>query len=322
MRTTTALVLLGLCFQVNAQSPYRPFPESDAGWVELQGWMEGVYDCVEYRTVSCTRPIQFGNDTLLNGLTYHRLLAHGYCDWDWIVTGWLPQDCWPPSGYYTEPQFDFAFFRQDTSERKVWAFDMYQGEEILLYDFNIGLGPYPPTYNNHAPGLLQVVALDSVELNDGWHRSWVLGFDQGGYMDSAFCKVIEGVGSTFGLTTELVPPFEGGGELLCHQAGGVPLYPLGQEQCVTNMGVGPSGPPGALVLRGYPDPTAGPLTITGDIPYDATYVLMDAYGCMLGTGRLVDRRIDLAFLPPSPYLVRINAGDGRPITTLRVVKVD
>lgn len=322
-RTTTTLVLLGLCIQVNAQSPYRPFPEGDAGWVEGHGWLAPNGSCSDFQYDDCERSVYFGADTVIDGTVYHTLLTHGLCHWQ-LIMPYQPSPPWCQNwaGTYPEPRSVFAFLRQDTAERRVYVFDTYLGTEALLYDFSIGLGPYPLTYNNPYPDALSVVALDSMELNDGWHRTWVLGWGVGGNMDSAFCTVIEGVGSTFGVLAGLAPPFENSEALYCQQVSGNTVFPLGDEGCDLNVGSGAIATPRPHFMLAYPNPTKGPVTITGELPFDATYVVMDPFGRMVGRGRLVEHYIDLSGSAPAPYLIRIQDGNGRSLSTLRVLKVD
>ncbi|HEX2616303.1 MAG TPA: hypothetical protein VHL57_02110, partial [Flavobacteriales bacterium] len=210
MPNTLLLITMCLALGAQAQSLYRPFPESNAGWVETHSWLQpgGTFDYV-YNT--STRTIRFGPDTVIGNTTYHQLFSRGQGTWQ---TTSIPMQY----GTFTEADHLFLPFRQDTVARTVYAYDVNAQQEVLWFDFNIGLGPYPDTYDNIAGSDLEVVALDSMQLMDGYHRTWVLGLVyQTQIQDSAFCTVIEGVGSTFGLHTVvgLVPPFEWNDMLLC-----------------------------------------------------------------------------------------------------------
>jgi hypothetical protein len=293
-----------LCNLLWGQSPYRPFPEADAGWGEEVSWLQPLTNCGDYSWVSCSRPVYFDGDTVINGTTYHRLLSNGLCYWQ--LTGMpfpLPPWCsW--SGSYAEPQGLFALIRQDTTARRVYLYDMQDEQEKLLYDFTIGLGPYPDTYNNVMPGMLQVVALDSMELNDGWHRTWVLGVEwQGNLTDSAFCTIIEGVGSTYGLLYALAPPFESGSMLYCHNRAGDTVYPLGELACALNVGTA-EAPPTMEPIRAWPNPV-----------HDVLHFDRPVAGHVLDPqGRVVlevpmGSTLDVRALPPGLYGLR-TAQDG------------
>lgn len=321
----TRLMILFLCasVQVSAQSPYRPFPESNAGWVEEHGWLQPLMECGDYEYISCTRPVYFGADTVIGGNLYHRLLTHGLCYWQLTdPTQTLPPWCSGTSGYYAEPGHEFAYIRQDTMERKVYIFDVQTGAEELLYDFTISTGPYPATYNNPYPGNVSVVALDSMELNDGWHRTWVLGWEVGGSIDSAFCKVIEGIGSTYGILSTLAPPFENGDWLECHAVAGNGIYPLGSTGCNLAVGIAPQAQWPVIDMTIQPNPTDRLVTVTGEFQGKAAYRVMDPSGRLLKQGYLDDGRIDLEPLAPSLYVVQILSAEGRQIATARILKVD
>ena len=321
----TRLMIPFLCasVQVAAQSPYRPFPESNAGWVEVHGWLQPLMECGDYEYISCTRPVYFGVDTIISGTTYHRLLYHGLCYWQLIdASQWLPPWCTGTTGYYTEPQYHFAYIRQDTAERKVYIFNEQNGGEELLYNFTVGLGPYPETYNNPYPGNVSVVALDSMELNDGWHRTWVLGWEVGGSIDSAFCKVIEGIGSTLGILSTLAPSFENGDWLECHTVGGNAIYPLGSTGCDLTVGVAPQAQWPVTGITVQPNPTDRFVTVTGEFQGKAAYQVMDPSGRILKQGYLDAGRIDLEPLAPSLYVVHILSAEGRQVATARILKVD
>lgn len=315
-------LLLCASLPVCAQSPYRPFPESNAGWVEVHGWLQPLMDCGDFEYISCTRPVYFGTDTVIGGTTYHRLLAHGLCYWQLIdASQWLPPWCTETTGYYAEPQYDFAYIRQDTSERKVYLFDVQADAEMLLYDFTIGIGPYPATYNNPFQGNVSVLAMDSTELNDGWHRTWVLGWGTGNFVDSAFCKVIEGVGGTYGVAAVLAPPFENGDQLLCQQVGGSAIYPLGAAGCDLTVGMEPPDHRPVTAVTVQPNPTYGSVTVAGEFPAKATYHVTDTSGRLLKQGFLDAGQIDLGALAPSPYLVRILDHRGQQVAMARVLKL-
>lgn len=254
MRATTTLGLLLFAFAAQAQSPYRPFPESDAGWSEGHWWDEPFTECGNYyRWIQCARPVYFGPDSLIDGVSYHSLFTHGLCSWALTdPTVQLPPWC-STHGSYAESQTRSAFIRQDVDQRKVLVRPADGGEEELLYDFTLGLGPYPIAYNNPQPGDLQVVALDSMLLNDGWHRTWVMGWTwMGQVYDSAFCHVIEGVGSTLGVLNPMMSPFPYGSILGCHSAAETTVYPIGATACELSVAVPENG--SRPVLHVWPNP--------------------------------------------------------------------
>lgn len=250
MRTTTTLFAIGLGASLLAQSPYRPFPESNAGWVESHSFMSGgIGGGFTYTT--CIRTIEFGSDTIIGSTPYRRLRIRGNCDVNQIQP-------WMPLASYSEPWSDLHYFRQNEVERKVYVWDTNAQQEVLWFDFSIGVGTYPPTFDNtvFTNGELQVVALDSTLLNDGYHRTWVLGLDYNGVeQDSAFCTIIEGVGTTYGLAPVigLAPPFEWSDNMNCHSLNAVTLYPFGDTVCDPTTGVRTASAENTS-LQAFPNP--------------------------------------------------------------------
>lgn len=232
MRQLHTLALLVLCSLVLAQAPYRPFPEGEAGWLRSHSWDEPFTDCGSfYRWFWCSNSLQFGQDSTINGTTYNTVYEQSNCQWQ--VTNPISYPSWcVAGGSFIVPHTLVGFIRQDIGERKVYYRPVGSLMDELLYDFTMGLGPYPDTYNNPWQDQLHVLDLDSMELNDGWHRAWVLGIVWNGQVwDSAFAHVIEGVGSTLGLLNSLQPPLPTTSDLICHSASGSTLYPLGTSAC-------------------------------------------------------------------------------------------
>lgn len=316
MRLAYTLSIILFASTVVAQSPYRPFPESDAAWVEEHGWLtsDGFNDFYTYST----RTIEFGTDTVVGGSTYHRLRSRGAGTATQIFP---PNNSWP----VVEPSRTLCLFRQDVNARQAFVYDTLAQQEVLWYDFNLGLGDYPQTWDQPSDdGHVQVVVLDSMLLNDGWHRTWVLGLldlNNGSPTDSAFCTIVEGVGSTYGLHTVhgLMPPFEHGDDLNCHSRESLPVYPLGAAACDLSTSLVPVREE-AVVLRVQPNPVAEVLTVTGPALEGARYQLMSVQGRPLQEGVLRANTIDIRAFPPATYLLRIMDGDGA-FFLVRVMKL-
>lgn len=144
----------------------------------------------------------------------------------------------------------------------------------------------------------------------------------GNSVDSAFCKVIEGVGSTYGVTANLAPPFESGDQLFCQQIADGAIYPLGVTGCNLTVGIElPVQRPFTEVMV-QPNPTYGIVTVSGKLPAKDTYQVADMSGRLLMQGSLDAGRIDLGPLAPSLYLVRILFDRGQQAGTARVLKLD
>lgn len=314
MRTPTTLLSVLVTTTLFAQSPYRPFPESNAGWVESHSWLMGEGSGFTYYTAM--RTIAFANDTSIAGTVYHQLRSRGEGTWQTTI---IPFEY----GTFTEPDVVFVRFRQDTDARKVYAYDILLQQEVLWYDFTLGLGDYPPTYDQQLDdGTIQVVALDSMELNDGWHRTWVLAAQyQGNQQDSAFCTIIEGVGSTLGLRTVygLTPPFEWGDNLNCHSVNDYTTYPFGDSVCDLTMAVD-AKPATVPALACFPNPASRSVTLIGNVPQGTRYDVFNGCGVLVLSGTLRSNSIDVGSLAPGPYAISTRTGDGTPLGIARMMK--
>ncbi|MFZ1688663.1 MAG: hypothetical protein WAU70_14640 [Flavobacteriales bacterium] len=312
MRLVTILFAVIASSGLYSQSPYRAFPESDAGWSENHNTISGGGS----DWTDCQRTIVTWGDTVFMGTVYHRLRVRGVCSVQPIVPPFDPDDYYS----YTEPWSDLYYFRQDTSTRKVYVFDTDQQQELLWYDFSIGLGPYPVTVGNEFTQCY-VVALDSMELNDGWHRTWVLGVFNGvEIMDSAYCKVIEGVGSTFGLAPDygFEPPFEWSDDLYCHIVADSTVFPSGANECFLATSVQDLGDEQAITI--VPNPASTSISLQGGFLPDQHYEILDAQGTLIRQGRLHGSLIDLTQIAAGLYMLHLGDVDDVTRAAVRFVK--
>ncbi|MEO8067523.1 MAG: T9SS type A sorting domain-containing protein [Flavobacteriales bacterium] len=313
MRQLSLLVAVVAALAACAQSAYRPIPEGDAGWSEDHNTISGGGS----EWTSCHRTVVSWGDTVFLGTVYHRLRVRGFCDVQPVVPPFDPDDYY----YYVEPWSDLYYFRQDTSARKVFVFDIGQQQELLWYDFSIGLGPYPATVDF---SLYQyyVVALDSMELNDGWHRTWVLGtFNGVEIQDSAFCTVVEGVGSTYGVAPlygGFAPPFEWGDALYCHIVGDSTVYPFGANACYLATSIPLLGELGALSI--FPNPASSFISLSGDLGPYQRYTILNAQGSLVREARLNGNSIDVTLVAAGLYMLHLSEAVGHTQVALRFVK--
>jgi hypothetical protein len=246
-----------------------------------------------------------GGDTIVNDTTYFTL--------------WLYQECWvqqtdPPSvppwcddWDYTVPTGLYAFLRQDTAARTVHVRFPWEGVDHLLYDFTMGLGAYPQTYNHE--GGVEVVEIDSVELADGFHRRWTLSAEN---WDGPV-HVIEGVGSDAGLFVLIPNSFEGHNRLECFGVDNVALYVRGVQEGPWECGLSASIEDGFMdedAIRVWPNPTNGVIHAEVKHTEGAMGMIVDAIGRPVRSLTLLsgDNTIDLSQLPSGIYLIRIVDG--------------
>lgn len=305
MRSFHVFILIVSAFTTCAQSPYRPFPESDAGWVETHNWLDANSQGMLY--VTCTRTITIGADTIIMGTLYHRLLRRGNC---------IAEQVLPPQNSYTynETEVDLLYFRQEITSRQVYA--RINGSESLFFDFNLTVGPYPPTLLISGQTLF-VVALDSMELNDGWHRTWQVAI---GPNDPPFVDVIEGVGTSYGLNPVvgvLAPPFEWFDELNCHSTMESSIYPFGQDVCDLTTAI--SDFPGPQNIGVYPNPATDMINLSVPVNGSLGYVAYDAIGREAYQGKVLQQRIYCDDWSAGVYTVRLMTANGMTRSTILVV---
>lgn len=178
---------------------YHPFPDSNAYWNEHTWGLNTWHTCVtdDYYALF------INGDTTIGANTYHKIYKQGYTVYS----------CWSPP---TNPVYSYygAYYhcaiRQDSLQKKVFY---YFGNEYLLYDFNLNLGDtLPQTYIG---GGFTVSNIDSVLVGTHYHKRFILQSNPPfPSPDSSHC-IVEGIGSSFGLTNQIGFYPEGGGNWVC-----------------------------------------------------------------------------------------------------------
>lgn len=313
MKNLFTLPLLALGLEAEAQA-YIPFPESDATWLENHGWLNytgGINDSY----VTCTREVAFGTDTTISGVDYHRLYSTGFC---------ADQLIFPPltTVFYPEPTSLLLIFRQDVPAKLVIAYDPNDGLEHPLYDFNMGLGTYPQTWNNPSYPTMQVIRMDSVQLADGWHRVYHTDMPDLG-PDSV--RVIEGIGSNFGLKTPMLTPFENHDRLLCftHHDSIVWTNPIvpGDPMCSLAMTIEANAIQSEAVrISPMPFTTSFMIELPAWVP-DGSYRLYSLSGGLLGEGELGHLSHIAPPVPAGSYLLEVFGAQARLIARQVLVKL-
>jgi len=307
LRPSAILILsLALGTGIKAQT-YRPMPESNATWVELHGWLQPYAlspDCGWYTQFNCERAVHIGADTLLSGVTYHKLYREGQCHYE-MVGSTMPEPGCPYSGIYSEPLALVGMFRQDTSSKTVYWYDTYEHQELLLYDFTMGIGTYPQTENNWDYPSITVTAIDSVLLGDGFHKRFMI--DVADVFVPQF--VIEGVGTSFGLFNPMVQGIESGTALTCFARDGTLVYADTVQPWIScDLYLGMSEPDATSAVEViYPNPGTDQFSLSLS-PGPHIIALFDALGRMVHQQRISDERatINTARLPSGTYLVKVD----------------
>ncbi len=237
------IILLVAILTINIASAQKnfPMPADNPFWTEIHGslWScstAGTHGVCNGYYCQCTTPVYYKSDTIINSIIYNRLYSRGVCNAIYPM-GQPPDGC--PNGFnYTNPEVIFATLRQDTLNKIVYILD--NNTEKIVYDFkHIIVGnDYPKTYNNNQNDTLVVLSLDSILLNNIYFKKWNLGTKHNNVIsDSGFVCIIEGIGSTFGILANLVPPFENNDNLSCFSINNNVLYPNSTYNCDKTVNV-------------------------------------------------------------------------------------
>lgn len=190
--------------------------------------------------------------------------------------------------------------------------------DTLLYDFNMVLGAFPLNSMLTAP--LNIIAIDSVLLIDGWHKRWILDvtdFNMTPYM------VIEGIGSSFGLFGPMYPPFESSQDLVCFTQDSTLIYEWSQMieniGCDIALGAPPFAIP-AVATKVYPNPFDQIITIDLSDRGPVQFMFMHATGSIVYSGA-TKGTIDASLLKAGHYILILTSPDGSTLLQRSVIKL-
>lgn len=250
------VILVFSGFTTTAQE-YHPLIEDDKVW--LEAFYIGANECA-YEEVY---QLRFGGDTLIAGNTYRKILKRSF---DQVNPG---PYCPPFEAQDGEFMVEDVFMREDTAAQQVliWHVDNNnypEGQEILLYDFNLEIGDTVPP-GDIAPSDYSIgngVIVDTVmnyTLLNGEDRQQFAFFtiDQGSYT--------EGIGGMYGLYRPHYPALSGWGSIMCIKQNGNFIYsqPGSLTQCNWMTAVDDI-PVSSISL--YPNPNNGLFKIDIDVP--------------------------------------------------------
>lgn len=165
---------------------YVAYPDSNFVWNDYYTIYEAP--CIPIGQ----REFYLNGDTTINSVDYHKLYVN---EQTWTL--WCPGQ---NLGQYLHVLI--SCIRQDTSQKKVFAFDLVNGNDSLLYDFDLSLGSIYPKTLFTDDSVLYVTRIDTILLGDGLnHRLFFFSrFNPcpGGDSISNDITLIEGVGFTTG----------------------------------------------------------------------------------------------------------------------------
>ncbi|MFN3755569.1 MAG: T9SS type A sorting domain-containing protein [Flavobacterium sp.] len=291
MKTSITLLLITCISLTGFSQAYQPFPTSNAMWRENSGG----FQC------SCCSDFQYTitGDTLINTLTYHKLQKTGvkYME-DWIG------NCTSNIAYAINQYA--GCFRNDSANKMVYFIYSMLSTDTVLYDFNLSIGDtIPPSPINDNGNFINVVTdIDSVFLGGVYRKRFKL--------DSCWQQLyyIEGIGSTYGLLSPTMCPFEAMYNLQCLTINSLTVYPSNTTTCSIVTSINETSYTNLFSV--FPNPTNGTINITTNLQnYDISI--------FNSTGQLIQKKksisnstlFDISDLPPGLYLIQISEDENQ-----------
>lgn len=272
----TWVLSLSLSIGFSQTNKYFPFPTSNAAWCDSVGLHQGyVYgSCGKYSYTFN------GNDTLVNGKTYHQLIKTGMTySVGGAGAGHTCLSNYPPYSYQNGY---IGALRQDTVARKIYYLPPNAAADSLLYDFSLHVGDTVRTYILQAclSTPITVTAIDSILIGTSYRKRWIV--NQGTCLVNG--QLIEGIGSNFGLLEGLISYGGGGypiGNLYCFSQNYQALYPYYNPSNGCNMVTGIYKPSENENITIWPNPTNNQFTIETNSSDKQTINLFDFNGGLI-----------------------------------------
>lgn len=238
-------------FSFAQTSVYHPFPDSNAVWGMTAGCTD--WNCGIYRYVQN----YYSGDSIIDGNLYKIIQEELSMEFGGCGCG-IPEDI--GSGY----------LREDTAAHKVYWRIPGMGSDTLLYDFTLAIGDtLRGLYGNSglcAESIFIVQTIDSVQVGSSYRKR--INFSNIDLDPCNSTSIIEGVGSTTGLTACYATPASFGMLLTCFRVDGELLYtaPCGVpdpvacgELPLSIMGAHPKATTPTVVI--HPNPSPGIFTL-------------------------------------------------------------
>jgi hypothetical protein len=286
--------------QSEAQSwIYHPFPDSLATWnVSYQEY--GVGYCGEYSYT-------FSGDTLINGVTYQKVLKTGH-DFSMTFTP-SPFPTWNcnHSVMYSNYTVYAAAIKEDMLQKKIYVVAPSDTLVQLLYDFNMNVGDSLKGYLSLCDGCSKVASVDSILIGGTYRKQWNMQMGT----DVELFHIIEGIGSSAGLLN-IVTHFEYYSNLDCFSQNDQTLYPY----YISSAGCALLTSKEELSetennFRLYPNPTTGKFQITSDQKVEMIEI-MDVLGNTVYRSAVnnIISELDLSVFPSAVYFAIIKDKNG------------
>jgi hypothetical protein len=333
----TFYALLFCCFGLNAGAQtYLTIPDSNATWSESYA----VCNPPQGSQQSTTYELYSRGDTLINTFTYKMIYesGHGMNNFCGIIPNTLPPD-------FTF-QNQLRGFIRESGNGQVFYRSVQMSADTLLFDYNrlIPGQQFPNCYiydsllRANSNGDLQqfyITHIDTIAYNSQLRRRYNLtGYSLNDTATHILGSLIEGIGSSFGLTNQLFYASGFGpsrdGALYCYREDNQPQLLIGMGNsmgCFTFYGITEAAQkPIAFTLQ--PNPTDRNFRIQMPENYSGTaeLVIYNLLGQPVyrvnkmtcnGTNSIF---VDVENMPPGIYNVHVNPSQGRPGTQRLVIR--
>lgn len=280
---------MAIAVPVKAQfNDYHPFPDSNAVWGMTSWCMDG--QCGDAAHVQNS----YAGDTLIDGFQYKRIQEI------FVMTS-SNGCCYPPENLGS------GFIREDTIAKKVYWRSEAMAGDTLLYDFDVQVGDTLTGYMGSCDMTWTVGSIDSIliDLNYRKRINYEVSFDPGIQF-----SIIEGIGSTYGLTTCPFVPFEMGIFLSCYTVDGDLLYPpSGADMAACGdltSAVDPHMALGSSPLTCMPNPATDRLVLQCDVsrlPLDVSVVDLTGVVHLRYVLNMANSAIDISSLSSGVYFL-------------------
>jgi len=291
MKKFLLLIFFFVSLRLSAQTNvYHPFPDSNAVWRESTTWLAALPNCFVFNDY---QHFILG-DTTIGNKQYHRVFRAGHQ----YSSGCSSP---PPSYYYNNY---FGAIRQDTFLRKVFFVENNSSIDTLLYDFNLSIGDTLPLtpFNNSKDKFVQTI--DSVLVGATYRkRFWVSDV----WGDSAYCAIVEGIGSTKGLfmlSPTFNPDYQ---DLDCFMQNGKPQYPDTINCSIVPVSIEEYQEDVSINIS--PNPSTGIFTINSSEKFQ--YFIYDVFSreVFQETKLIQSAILDLSSYSKGIYFVRIKSNE-------------
>ena len=283
--------VLAIAVPVKAQfNVYHTFPDSNAVW----GMMAVCTDfgCGTYRYVQD----YIAGDTVIDGNAYRKIGQSVSIDYEGCSCT-IPED------------LGEGYLREDTIAKKVYWKGGAMTQDTLLYDFDMQPGDTLKGYMGTCHYTWTVESIDSILIGPNYRKR--INFQ---IFDSCLrFAIVEGIGSTMGLTTCPYIPFQFGITLQCFTVSDSLLYttPCGPdlEACSDlTSAISERYADNSPYLRISPNPATDYLSVefTKTI-MPAVLIILDMRGIPMLKFRINQPRvdIDISALAPGPYILLV-----------------